>query len=186
MKKDMGGAALMLALGHAVMSLRLPVALRVLVPAVENSVSGDAYRPLDVLATRSGMTVEQVGGGGWRGAQQLRCGPKRPGGCSGQAAAPALGRPCRFGGACPPSDGPPSPHACLPRGPPSQKGNCDAEGRLILADALFEAATARPDLIVDAATLTASPRDKRSFAFCLRGLSDWSASRRMDLVVGTC
>ncbi|GBG00284.1 cytochrome C oxidase subunit II [Raphidocelis subcapitata] len=96
MKKDMGGAALVLAVAHAVMSLRLPLALRVLVPAVENSVAGDAYRPLDVLDTRAGMTIEQ--------------------------------------------------------------GNCDAEGRLILADALFEAATARPDLIIDAATLTGAAR----------------------------
>jgi len=61
MKKDMGGAALMLALAHVIMSSRLPVRLRVLVPAVENSVSGDAYRPLDVLQTRAGITIEQVG-----------------------------------------------------------------------------------------------------------------------------
>lgn len=92
MKKDMGGAALMLALGHYVMAAGLRVKLRLLVPAVENAVSGDAYRPLDVLRTRAGITIEQ--------------------------------------------------------------GNCDAEGRLILADALYEAATARPDLVIDAATLT--------------------------------
>ena len=58
----MGGAALMLALGHVVMSLRLPLSLRLLVPAVENSVAGNAYRPLDVLDTRAGITIEQVRG----------------------------------------------------------------------------------------------------------------------------
>jgi leucyl aminopeptidase len=64
MKKDMGGAALVLALAHVVMAARLPVALRVLVPCVENAVGGDAYRPLDVLATRAGIAVEQVWGEG--------------------------------------------------------------------------------------------------------------------------
>lgn len=64
--QDMGGAALVLALAHVVMSHRLPVRLRVLVPAVENSISGNAYRPLDVLATRAGITVE-VGVGAARG-----------------------------------------------------------------------------------------------------------------------
>ena len=54
--------ALMLALGHVVMSLRLPLSLRLLVPAVENSVAGNAYRPLDVLDTRAGITIEQVRG----------------------------------------------------------------------------------------------------------------------------
>jgi leucyl aminopeptidase len=58
MKKDMGGAACVLALGRMVMQSRLPVRLRVLVPAVENAVSGDAYRPGDVLRTRRGITVE--------------------------------------------------------------------------------------------------------------------------------
>ncbi|KAI8463828.1 MAG: hypothetical protein J3K34DRAFT_442513 [Monoraphidium minutum] len=98
MKKDMGGAALVLALAHVVMSRALPLRLRVLVPAVENSVSGSAYRPMDVLTSRAGITVEQ--------------------------------------------------------------GNCDAEGRLVLADALAEAGAAEPppDLIVDAATLTGAAR----------------------------
>ena len=96
MKKDMGGAALVLALAHAVMATRLPVALRVLVPAVENSVSANAFRPLDVLQTRAGITVEN--------------------------------------------------------------GNTDAEGRLILCDALAEAVTERPDVLIDAATLTGAAR----------------------------
>jgi leucyl aminopeptidase len=58
MKKDMGGAAVMLALAEAVMALRLPVRLLLLVGAVENSLSGEAFRPLDVLRTRKGLTVE--------------------------------------------------------------------------------------------------------------------------------
>ncbi|KAG2429943.1 hypothetical protein HYH02_013894 [Chlamydomonas schloesseri] len=58
MKKDMGGAALVLALAHAVMAARLRCRLRVLVPAVENAVAGNAFRPLDVLQTRAGITVE--------------------------------------------------------------------------------------------------------------------------------
>jgi leucyl aminopeptidase len=57
----MGGAALVLALAHVLMSRAAPLRLRVLVPAVENAVSGDAYRPLDVLQSRAGITVEQVG-----------------------------------------------------------------------------------------------------------------------------
>lgn len=96
MKKDMGGAALMLALAHVVMSCGLPVRLRLLLPCVENSVSGNAFRPLDVLRTRAGITVEN--------------------------------------------------------------GNTDAEGRLILADCLWEGAAAGPDLMVDAATLTGAAR----------------------------
>jgi len=58
MKKDMGGAACALALARMIMQARLPVRLRVLIPAVENAVSGDAYRPGDVLRTRRGITVE--------------------------------------------------------------------------------------------------------------------------------
>src|SRR5882672_8119422 len=58
MKKDMGGAACVLALARLIMEAQLPVQLRVLIPAVENSVGGDAYRPGDVLATRKGCTVE--------------------------------------------------------------------------------------------------------------------------------
>ncbi len=96
MKKDMGGAALVLGLAHAIMDAKLRVRLRVLVPAVENSVSGDAYRPLDVLATRKGLTVEV--------------------------------------------------------------GNTDAEGRIILSDALAEADSESPDLLVDVATLTGAAR----------------------------
>ena len=96
MKKDMGGAALVLGLAHAIMSQKLPLRLRVLIPAVENSVSGDAMRPLDVLTSRSKKTVEV--------------------------------------------------------------GDTDAEGRLILADALFEAAQEKPSLLVCAATLTGAAR----------------------------
>ena len=96
MKKDMGGAAHVLALAHMVMALDLPVRLRVLVPAVENAVSGAAFRPLDVLPSRRGPTVEI--------------------------------------------------------------GNTDAEGRLILADALTLAMEDTPDLVIDFATLTGAAR----------------------------
>ena len=96
MKKDMGGSALILALAHVVMATKLPVSLRVLIPTVENSVSGNAYRPLDVLQTRAGITVEN--------------------------------------------------------------GNTDAEGRLILCDALAEAVRENPELLIDAATLTGAAR----------------------------
>lgn len=96
MKKDMGGAASVLALAHMIMDAKLPLRLRVLVPAVENAVSGDAFRPGDVLRTRKGITVEV--------------------------------------------------------------GNTDAEGRLILCDALAEAAREQPDLLIDFATLTGAAR----------------------------
>lgn len=96
MKKDMGGAAHVLALAHLVMSAKLPVRLRVLIPAVENMPGPNAMRPMDVLQTRKGLRVEV--------------------------------------------------------------GNTDAEGRLILADALCEAARTKPDLIVDFATLTGAAR----------------------------
>jgi leucyl aminopeptidase len=96
MKKDMGGAACVLALARMVMESALPVRLRVLVPAVENSISGNAYRPGDVLRTRKGITVEV--------------------------------------------------------------GNTDAEGRLILCDALALADTEQPDLLIDLATLTGAAR----------------------------
>ncbi|HTS23129.1 MAG TPA: leucyl aminopeptidase family protein [Casimicrobiaceae bacterium] len=96
MKKDMGGAAIVLALGGALMSARTPIRLRVLIPAVENSVSGNALRPRDIVRTRSGKTVEI--------------------------------------------------------------GNTDAEGRLILCDALAEADSQRPDLLIDCATLTGAAR----------------------------
>lgn len=96
MKKDMGGAAAVLATAHMVMAAKLPVRLRVLIPAVENMISGNAFRPLDVLSTRAGKSVEV--------------------------------------------------------------GNTDAEGRLILADALTEAATDQPGLLIDCATLTGAAR----------------------------
>lgn len=96
MKKDMGGAAHVLGLAKMIMAAGLPLRLRVLIPAVENSVSGDAVRPLDILRTRKGLTVEV--------------------------------------------------------------GNTDAEGRLILCDALAEADRDKPDLLVDCATLTGAAR----------------------------
>lgn len=96
MKKDMGGAAIVIGLAMMIMGLNLPVCLRVLIPAVENSVAGNAMRPLDVLRSRQGMTVEV--------------------------------------------------------------GNTDAEGRLVLADALWEAAQESPDLLIDVATLTGAAR----------------------------
>jgi leucyl aminopeptidase len=96
MKKDMGGAALVLGVAHVVMSLGLPIRLRVLVPAVENSIGPNAMRPLDVLKTRKGISVEV--------------------------------------------------------------GNTDAEGRLILSDALTAADEEHPDLLIDAATLTGAAR----------------------------
>jgi len=96
MKKDMGGAALVLGLAAMIMDAGLPVNLRVLIPAVENSVSGSAMRPSDVLATRKGLTIEI--------------------------------------------------------------GNTDAEGRVVLADALAEAITDEPDIIIDCATLTGAAR----------------------------
>src|SRR6185369_5509295 len=58
MKKDMGGAALMLALAQMIMEAGLKIRLRLLIPAVENAVNGNAYRPLDVIRTRKGITVE--------------------------------------------------------------------------------------------------------------------------------
>jgi leucyl aminopeptidase len=96
MKKDMGGAAHALALARLVMGGRLPVRVHLLIPAVENAVSGDAFRPGDVLRSRKGPTVEI--------------------------------------------------------------GNTDAEGRLILGDALARAAEGEPELILDFATLTGAAR----------------------------
>jgi leucyl aminopeptidase len=96
MKKDMGGAACVLALARVIMESALPVRLRVLVPAVENSIAGNAYRPGDVLRTRKGLTVEV--------------------------------------------------------------GNTDAEGRLVLSDALAAADADDPHLLVDMATLTGAAR----------------------------
>jgi leucyl aminopeptidase len=96
MKKDMGGAATALALAHMIMSARLPVRLRVIIPAVENSISGTSFRPRDIFRARNGLTVEI--------------------------------------------------------------GNTDAEGRLILADALALADEEKPELILDFATLTGAAR----------------------------
>src|ERR1700742_4125753 len=96
MKKDMGGAATVLATAGMAMSAKLNLRLRVLVPAVENSVSGTAMRPGDVFTSRKGLTVEI--------------------------------------------------------------GNTDAEGRLVLADALADADDEKPDLLIDIATLTGAAR----------------------------
>jgi leucyl aminopeptidase len=96
MKKDMGGAAHVLGLAHMIMAFNLPINLRVLVPAVENAVSNNAFRPGDVITTRKGITVEI--------------------------------------------------------------DNTDAEGRLVLCDALSEAMTEQPDTIIDFATLTGACR----------------------------
>jgi leucyl aminopeptidase len=96
MKKDMGGAANVLALASMVMDAKLKLRLRVLIPAVENAVAGNAFRPLDVFTSRKGLTVEI--------------------------------------------------------------GNTDAEGRLILADALALADEETPDLLIDMGTLTGAAR----------------------------
>jgi leucyl aminopeptidase len=96
MKKDMGGAACALALARLVMESQLPVRLRVLIPAVENAIAGNAYRPGDVIRTRKGLTVEI--------------------------------------------------------------GNTDAEGRLVLCDAIAAADVDQPDLMIDLATLTGAAR----------------------------
>jgi len=96
MKKDMGGAACALGLAEMLMGQNAPIQLRVLIPAVENSIDGQAYRPGDVIRSRKGLTVEI--------------------------------------------------------------GNTDAEGRLVLADALVEADSERPDLLIDLATLTGAAR----------------------------
>jgi leucyl aminopeptidase len=96
MKKDMGGAAVALGLANMLMHGGIAARLRVLIPAVENAVGGNAYRPGDVLATRKGLTVEV--------------------------------------------------------------GNTDAEGRLVLCDALALADSDRPELLIDFATLTGAAR----------------------------
>jgi leucyl aminopeptidase len=96
MKKDMGGAAHVLGLARMIMEAGRNVRLRVLIPAVENSISAGAFRPGDVLASRKGDTVEI--------------------------------------------------------------GNTDAEGRLILADALWLAADEKPEMLIDMATLTGAAR----------------------------
>ena len=96
MKKDMGGAAIAISLASLVMALKLPVRLQLLIPAVENAISGNAYRPGDVIRTRKGLHIEI--------------------------------------------------------------GNTDAEGRVILCDALAYGAESRPELMIDLATLTGAAR----------------------------
>jgi len=96
MKKDMGGAAIALGLAQLVMAMHLQVRLTVLIPAVENAIAGNAFRPGDVIRTRGGISVEI--------------------------------------------------------------DNTDAEGRLVLCDALAYAAEQKPDLVLDFATLTGAAR----------------------------
>ncbi|MEJ6006076.1 leucyl aminopeptidase family protein [Paucibacter sp. AS339] len=96
MKKDMGGAANALGLAALVMAFKLPVRLQVLIPAVENAIAGNAYRPGDVIKTRKGLHIEI--------------------------------------------------------------GNTDAEGRVVLSDALAYASEGKPELIIDLATLTGAAR----------------------------
>lgn len=96
MKKDMGGSAHALGLARMIMQAKLPIQLRVLIPAVENAISGNAYRPGDVITSRKGLTIEV--------------------------------------------------------------GNTDAEGRVVLADALTEAVSENPELLIDLATLTGAAR----------------------------
>ena len=96
MKKDMGGAATAMALGAMIMAAKLPVRLRVVIAAADNAISGNAFRPGDIIKSRAGLTVEI--------------------------------------------------------------GNTDAEGRLVLADALAFADEESPDLLIDIATLTGAAR----------------------------
>ena len=96
MKKDMGGAALVLGLAQLIIAAKLPIRLKVLIPAVENSIAGNAFRPQDVIGSRKGLTIEI--------------------------------------------------------------GSTDAEGRLILADALADGDADKPALMIDAATLTGAAR----------------------------
>ncbi|MBI4723717.1 MAG: leucyl aminopeptidase family protein, partial [Rhodomicrobium sp.] len=96
MKKDMGGAASVMALGAMIMAAELPVRLRILIPAADNSISGSSFRPGDIIKSRAGLTVEIA--------------------------------------------------------------NTDAEGRLVLADALALACEESPDLLIDMATLTGAAR----------------------------
>ena len=133
MKKDMGGAAHALALAGLIMGARLKVRLHLLIPAVENAISGDAFRPGDVLNSRKGLTVEIH--------------------------------------------------------------NTDAEGRLILGDALTRASEENPDLIVDFATLTGAARvalgpdlpalmarrDETAEAFLAAGKANDDAAWRLPL-----
>lgn len=118
MKKDMGGAAHVLALARMIMAAELPVRLRVLIPAVENSVSGNALRPGDVIATRKGMSVEI--------------------------------------------------------------GDTDAEGRLVLADALVEADREQPNLLVDVATLTGAARSAVGTEIAAYFADDDEVARALD------
>jgi leucyl aminopeptidase len=96
MKKDMGGGAHALGLARLIMALKLPVRLHMLVPAVENAIAGNAYRPGEVVATRKGLNIEI--------------------------------------------------------------GNTDAEGRVVLSDALALACESKPEIVIDFATLTGAAR----------------------------
>ena len=129
MKKDMGGAATVLGLALMIMSLKRPLRLRVLIPAVENLISGNALKPKDILTSRKGLTVEV--------------------------------------------------------------NDTDAEGRLVLADALALACEDQPDVLVSMATLTGAARvavgpdlapyytdDAGIVAALEAGESSWRPSRR--------
>lgn len=96
MKKDMGGAAHALGLGQLIMAFNLPIHLQILIPSAENAISGNAYRQLDILDSRKGLTIEI--------------------------------------------------------------GHTDAEGRLVLADALAESSSHNPEILIDFATLTGAIR----------------------------
>jgi leucyl aminopeptidase len=115
MKKDMGGAANALGLAQMIMALQLPVRLQLLIPAVENAIAGNAYRPGDVFKTRAGLHIEI--------------------------------------------------------------GNTDAEGRVILCDALAYAAESKPELLIDLATLTGAARVAlgRSCRPCSHATPHWPA-----------
>jgi leucyl aminopeptidase len=117
MKKDMGGAANALGLAQMIMALKLPVRLQLLIPAVENAIAGNAYRPGDVFRTRAGLQIEI--------------------------------------------------------------GNTDAEGRVILCDALAYAAESKPALMIDLATLTGAARTALGPALPALFCRDMALARRL-------
>lgn len=124
MKKDMGGAAHVLGLARMILAARLPVRLRVLVPAVENAVSGNAFRPGDILKSHKGLTVEI--------------------------------------------------------------GNTDAEGRLILADALSLADAEAPDTLINMATLTGAARTALGPELAPFYTTDEDAAREVERAAAEC
>lgn len=124
MKKDMGGAAHVLGLAKLIMQLALPIHLQVLVPAVDNAIGGDAFRPGDILATRLGKTVEV--------------------------------------------------------------DNTDAEGRLILCDALAYAVESHPEVIIDFATLTGAARIALGTEIPVFFTNDRSLMQKLQTAATTC